>query len=256
MTDLKIGLGRFEDSTDMGKNEARLIFADPPYGITNLSYDKEAFDYVAFWEFCQKWLRKDGVVVLTGVMQSAMDAILTAPKKWFRYDLVWEKPQPTGFLNAKKRPLRCHEYMLVFSPSGSHIYNPQMTHGHERKVSSAKSKEKCSKSKVYGDYKEYKDYDSTDRYPRSVMKFATDKQKGAVHPNQKPVELLRWIIRTFTNEGDLVVDPVAGSGTTGIAAVEEKRNCIMIEKEKNYYEQIKDRFCKSFKEKAKANVSN
>lgn len=223
------------------KGRIDLIFADPPYGVTNLGYDKCKFDLSSFWEFVLYYIKTDGVVIISSVIQFAVDLIQTAPKGWFRYDIIWEKTSPTGFLNAKKRPLRAHEILLVFSPSGTHCYNPQMTHGHKRKVSSASSKVNCKKSELYNKADNYSDYDSTDRYPRSVIKFASDKQKLNIHPNQKPVALLEWIIRTYSNEGDLVMDPVAGSGTTGIACIHTGRDFILIEKDPDYYRLMADR---------------
>lgn len=138
--------------------KANLIFADPPYGVTNLSYDKHKFDLESFWKFCQDRLESNGVVVVTAVMKFAIHVINADPKGWFRYDLVWEKTAPTGHLNAKRQPLSNHELILVFSLSGIHTYNPQMTHGHERKVSLAKYKSKCLDSGIYGKSK-HTDYD-------------------------------------------------------------------------------------------------
>lgn len=136
-----------------------------------------------------------------------------APAGWYRYDLVWHKTTPTGFLNAKKAPLRNHELILIFSPMplGKHTYNPQKTYGHVRKVSKASSKAGCKETELYGKAG-LTTYDSTERYPLSVMTFKTDRQKSAIHPNQKPMELLRYLIRTYTNPGDAVMDPVAGIG--------------------------------------------
>ena len=97
------------------------------------------------------------------------------------------------------------------------------------------------KSELYNKADNYSDYDSTDRYPRSVIKFASDKQKLNIHPNQKPVALLEWIIKTYSNEGNLVMDPVAGSGTTGVACIHTGRDFILIEKDPDYYKLMTDR---------------
>lgn len=209
-----------------------LIFADPPYGITRLEYDKAGFDTPLFWDFCRRYLSATGVVVVTSVLKSGLKILESAPRGWFRYDLIWEKTHPTGFLNAKRQPLRNHELILVFSPVSKHVYNPQMTHGHVRKVSLAKHK-KADESQVYG-HAEKVDYDSTDRYPKSVQVWKSDTQRSALHPNQKPVEMLRWIIRTYTNPGMMILDPVAGSGTTGVAALLEGRDCVLMEKNGDY----------------------
>lgn len=166
-----------------------------------------------------------------------------APAGWYRYDLVWHKTTPTGFLNAKKNPLRNHELILIFSPMplGKHTYNPQKTYGHVRKVSKASSKVGCKGTELYGKAG-LTTYDSTERYPLSVMTFKTDRQKSAIHPNQKPVELLRYLIRTYTNPGDAVMDPVAGSGTTGIAAYEEGRDSLLVEIDRQFFDEMINRF--------------
>lgn len=234
-------ISMFDFNDDTFNERASLIFADLPYGVTHLSYDKEDFDLSSYWNFCKRYLKQNGVVVMTAVLPFAIKLIESSPKNWYRYDLIWEKNHATGHLNAKKRPLRAHELILVFSPSGSHTYNPQMTHGHTRKVSSAESRRKCSSGNVYGKQNVTTNYDSTDRYPRSVVKFAHDIQKNYLHPNQKPEALLDWIIRTYSNEGELVIDPVAGSGTTGISAIRNGRDCLLIEKDKEYFDIIKNR---------------
>lgn len=237
----------FDFKQESLKHSVSLIFADPPYGITKLKYDKEEFELDKFWGFCKEYLKEDGVVVITATLSFAIKVIESSPNNWFRYDLIWEKAHPTGHLNAKKRPLRAHELILVFSPSGSHTYNPQMTHNHPRKVSSANSIKKCKVGEVYGKQNINTDYDSTDRYPRSVIKFSHDIQKNYLHPNQKPEALLDWIVKTYSNKGDLVLDPVAGSGTTGVSALKNGRNVILIEKDEEYFDVISKRIDNFFK---------
>lgn len=153
------------------------------------------------------------------------------------------KRHKEAYLNAKKAPLRNHELILIFSPMplGKHTYNPQKTYGHARKVSKASSKVRCKETELYGKAG-LTTYDSTERYPLSVMTFKTDKQKSAIHPNQKPVELLRHLIRTYTNPGDTVMDPVAGSGTTGIVAYEEGRDCLLMEIDRQFFNEMINRF--------------
>nr|UVX51176.1 MAG: DNA methylase [Bacteriophage sp.] len=226
--DMGMAISIFKDM--IGK--VKFVFADPPYKITQARYDKEIFDYKAMWEVIQKMLCPDGVVAVTCSLTAAVEIMRAAPAGWYRYDLVWHKTTPTGFLNAKKAPLRNHELVLIFSPMplGRHTYNPQKTYGHVRKVSKASSKAGLTT------------YDSTERYPLSVMTFKTDRQKSAIHPNQKPAELLRYLIRTYTNPGDMVMDPVAGSGTTGIAAYEEGRDCLLVEIDRQFFDEMINRF--------------
>ena len=215
--DMGMAMSVFKDM--VGK--VRFVFADPPYKITQARYDKEGFDYKAMWEVIQKMLCPYGVVAVTCSLTAAVEIMRVAPAGRYRYDLVWHKTTPTGFLNAKKAPLRNHELILIFSPMplGKHTYNPQKTYGHVRKVS-----------------------DSTERYPLSVMTFKTDRQKSAIHPNQKPMELPRYLIRTYTNPGDAVMDPVAGSGTTGIAAYEEGRDSPLVEIDRQFFDEMINRF--------------
>lgn len=233
--DMGMAMSVFKDM--VGK--VRFVFADPPYKITQARYDKEGFDYKSMWEVIQKMLCPDGVVAVTCSLTAAVEIMRVAPAGWYRYDLVWHKTTPTGFLNAKKAPLRNHELILIFSPMplGKHTYNPQKTYGHARKVSKASSKVRCKETELYGKAG-LTTYDSTERYPLSVMTFKTDKQKSAIHPNQKPVELLRHLIRTYTNPGD----PVAGSGTTGIVAYEEGRDCLLMEIDRQFFNEMINRF--------------
>lgn len=237
--DMGMAMSVFKDM--VGK--VRFVFADPPYKITQARYDKEGFDYKAMWEVIQK----NAVSVRGGSRH-----LFThgggrdhegRPSGMVPVDLVWHKTTPTGFLNAKKYPLRNHELILIFSPMplGKHTYNPQKTYGHVRKVSKASSKVGCKETELYGKAG-LTTYDSTERYPLSVMTFKTDRQKSAIHPNQKPVELLRYLIRTYTNPGDAVMDPVAGSGTTGIAAYEEGRDSLLVEIDRQFFDEMINRF--------------
>ena len=130
--------------------------------------------------------------------------------------------------------MRAHEDICVFYKKQP-IYNPQKTTGHKRKVSTAESKKGCKVTTNYGEHK-LMSYDSTERYPRSVLKFSKDIQKKALHPTQKPQELFAWLIRTYTEEGQTVLDPCAGAMTAAAAAIETGRKCICFEKEKSIFE--------------------
>lgn len=160
--------------------------------------------------------------------------------EWFRYEWIWEKTQGTGHLNAKKMPLKCHENILVFYKNLP-TYNPQKTQGHIRKIASAHHKRNCSTGELYGKSDNFSNYDSTERYPRSVLKFPSDKQRLNLHSTQKPLALCQYLISTYTNEGDLVLDSCAGSGTTGVAAKNLNRRFILIEREEIYYNIINER---------------
>jgi site-specific DNA-methyltransferase (adenine-specific) len=160
-----------------------------------------------------------------------------------KYEWIWEKTQATGHLNAKKMPMKAHENILVFY-NKLPTYNPQKTTGHERKVSKgyqrdiciARREEKWGDNYLYGKEATAPDYDSTERYPRSVQVFASDKQKSKLHPTQKPLALIEYMIKTYTNEGDLIVDNTCGSGTTGRGAKNLNRNYIMMEQDPKYHQ--------------------
>ena len=160
--------------------------------------------------------------------------LMKSNRKLWRYNLIWHKTQPTGFLNAKKMPLRAHEDICVFYKKLP-TYNPQMTTGHVRKVSKASHHVNAKETLNYGEYNVV-DYDSTERYPTSIMTFSKDTQKEKYHSTQKPVALIEYLIKTYTNPGDLVLDSCAGSMTLAVAAMNTGRNYICIEKDSEIFE--------------------
>jgi len=218
----------------------KLIFADLPYGTTRCKWDS-VIDLKLLWEQYERIITDDGVIVLTA--QTPFDKVLGASNLGLlRYEWIWQKTHPTGHLNAKKMPMKAHENVLIFYKQLP-TYNPIKTQGHKRKVSSAKHKLACESidSDIYNKGQKATDYDSTERYPISVLVFPSDKQKSALHPTQKPVAMVEYFIKTYSNEGDLVLDNVAGSGTTAIACINTNRNYILMEKEKKYFDIINDR---------------
>lgn len=208
------------------------IIADLPYGRTNAEWDSE----VCLKDF---WLQASRVCVGPVVMfaQTPFDKVLGASNiKELRYEWVWEKSNPTGFLNAKKQPMRAHENILVFYGKPT-TYNPQKTVGHPRKTATRRKVQ----DEGYGKQRSGLVYDSTERYPRSVLKFPSDKQKSALHSAQKPLALMEYLVRTYTNHGDVILDPTMGSGTTGLAAVNMGRRFVGIEISPKYYGIAKQR---------------
>ena len=190
-------------------------------------------DLKKLWSEYERVIKTNGAIVLFG--QDKFSAtLMLSNAKLHRYNLIWEKTTPTGHLNAKKMPLRSHEDILVFYKKLP-TYNPQKTTGHKRKVSTVQHKRGSKKTTNYGEHG-LTTYDSTERYPKSVLKYATDKQKVALHPTQKPLALLEMLVKTYTNEGDIVLDNTMGSGTTILAAIKNNRIGIGIEKEKQYYD--------------------
>ena len=186
-------------------------------------------------------IKPNGAIVLFANGMFTAQLMMSNKAMW-RYNLIWEKTQPTGFLNANKMPLRSHEDICVFYEKPP-TYNPQKTTGHTRKISTAKHKRNCKASDDYGKYG-LVSYDSTERYPQSVWRFSKDSQQSALHPTQKPVALIKELIKTYTNEHDIVLDSCMGSGTTGVACKSLNRRFIGIEKDKEYFRISRERILK------------
>lgn len=206
-----------------------LICTDLPYGQTA----RNKWDSVIPFEQYERIIKDNGAIILFGNGMFTADLMQSNRKLW-RYNIIWEKTQPSGYLNANKMPLRKHEDICVFYKKLP-TYNPQKTSGHPRKVSKTEHKRNSKKSTDYREY-DFVSYDSTERYPTSIWKFPKDTQKSALHPTQKPVALIEEIIKTYTNSGDLVLDSAAGSCTTAVAAINTGRNYICFEKDKEFYE--------------------
>lgn len=226
---------------DIPSGTVDMILADPPYGTTQCKWDS-LIDLDLMWKELKRIIKPKGAIVLTA--QTPFDKVLGASNiAMLKYEWIWEKGNATGFLNAKKMPLKAHENALVFSDDPSEhwnmmvfykklpAYTPQMTHGHIRKT----TKRKPVDSECYGKSIVKSNYSSTSRYPRSVQFFSSDKPNGSFHPTQKPVALMAFLIETYSNEGDLILDFCMGSGTTGVAAKGLNRDFIGIELDEGYF---------------------
>lgn len=175
-----------------------MIFADLPFGTTKCHWDS-IIDLPKLWEHYERIIKDNGCILLFA--QTPFDKVLGCSNlKLLRGEWIWEKTQATGHLNAKKMPMKAHENLLIFYKKLP-VYNPQMTDGHKRKVSTAHHKRNTSTGLIYGKCDDFKDYDSTKRYPRSVQVFASDKQKQNLHSTQKPLDCIKYYIKTYTNEG-------------------------------------------------------
>lgn len=225
-----------------------LILCDLPYGTTRNKWDS-VIDLELLWEQYNRIIKDRGAILLFA--QTPFDKVLGVSNlESLRYEIIWQKTAPTGFLNAKKMPMKAHENILVFYKKLP-TYNPQMTQGHPRKVSSKKSRSESAKrhsekslkgESNYGVFaNDIEGYDSTEGYPLSVQVFAKDQQKENYHPTQKPVALLEWLLKTYSNEGDLVLDNCMGSGSTGVACVNLNRNFIGMELTERYFDIAKER---------------
>lgn len=217
-----------------------LILADLPYGTTKAAFDSQ-IDLSKLWEQYKRIIKDDGAILLFA--QTPFDKMLGASNiEMLKYEWIWEKTQATGFLNAKKAPMKAHENILVFYKKLP-TYNPQKTLGHKPINSYTKRAVVQNKTELYGSVKEdVSGGGETDRFPRSVLLFPSDKQimknTPFLHPMQKPLSLCEYFIKTYSNEGDLVLDNVAGSGTVGVGCQNTNRKYIMIEKEERFFNMI------------------
>lgn len=199
------------------------------------------------WSIYNKIIKDNGVIVLFA--QTPFDKVLGCSNlEMLRYEWIWEKTQATGFLNANKMPLKAHENILVFYKKLP-TYNPQKTQGHTPIHSYTKYISTQNNTELYGEMKEeISGGGETDRFPRSVQIFASDKQKEHLHPTQKPIALLEYLIKTYTNENEIILDNCMGSGSTGIACLNTNRNFIGIEKDEKYFNIAKKRIIKKIED--------
>ncbi len=208
-----------------------MILCDLPYEKTQCKWDS-IIPLNKLWQQYERIITEDGVIVLTA-SQPFTSALVMSNPKLFRYDYCWRKSNSTGHLNAKKMPLRQHEDILVFCRKMPK-YNPQLFTKEK-----PRSNQRSVKSKgAYGDLKEgiFRVIPKEKGYPRSVLEFNTayHNRTAGLHPTQKPIPLFEYLIKTYTDEGDLVLDNCGGSGTTAVACKRTNRNFILMEKEQNY----------------------
>ena len=215
-----------------------MILCDLPYGTTANKWDA-IIPFEPLWEQYERVIKDNGAIVLTG-SQPFTSALVSSNLNLFRYEWIWQKQLATGFLNAKRMPLKNHENVLVFYKKRP-TYNPQMTNGKPYKCKYGKNTKTKASVNYGGNYKtEYKEDAKNDgfRYPLTVQKFQTDR---GLHPTQKPVALFEYLIKTYTNKGETVLDNCMGSGTTAIACMNTERNYIGFELDNTYYEMSLDR---------------
>jgi site-specific DNA-methyltransferase (adenine-specific) len=212
------------------------IITDPPYGTTACKWDS-IIPFEAMWERLNKVIKLNGAIVLFG-SEPFSSALRMSNIKNYKYDWVWDKVKGTGFLNANRQPMRNHELIHLFYKKQC-LYNPQKTTGHKNKKSIRRVGHQAGET--YGKTNKDNIYESTERYPRSIQVFSSDTQNSSLHPTQKPVKLLEYLIKTYTNENEIVLDFTMGSGTTGVACVNTRRRFIGVEKDEKYYDIAKER---------------
>lgn len=215
-----------------------MILCDLPYGTTKCKWDV-IIPFEMLWEQYERVIKDNGAIVLTAA-QPFTSLLVMSNLKLFKYEWIYTKTKGVGYLNANKMPITNHENILVFYKK-SPIYNPQYSKGKPYKRVHRTEKDEST----YGKSTRKNGHTLINegvRYPTtSIDKISNPSGKGQLHPTQKPIELFEYLIKTYTNEGDLVLDNCAGSGTTGVACMNTERNFILIEKELQYVETIKNR---------------
>jgi site-specific DNA-methyltransferase (adenine-specific) len=210
------------------------IIADLPYGTTNCKWDS-ILELNKLWEQYKRIIKPNGVIVLTST-QPFTSVLISSNLKMFKYEWIWQKSHATGHLNAKKQPMRQHENICVFYEKQC-TYNPQMI---KKSYLDKRTKSgQFEKVDVYNSFtKVERQIDVTDGYPKTIQYFATPFKggEGGKHPTQKPISLMEYLILTYTNENEIVLDNTMGSGTTGVACLKTNRQFIGVEKEKQYYD--------------------
>jgi len=215
-----------------------VICADLPYGNKIKAKWDTPIDLPRMWEQYKRIIKPNGIILLFAA--TPFDKVLGCSNlPWLKYEYIWEKTQATGYFNAKKMPMAAHENILVFYNKRPKYY-PQKTTGHKPINNYTKRVDVCNKTQVYGKVKiDISGGGETDRYPRSVQKFPSDKQKnkldGTIHSTQKPLALIEFLIKTYTDENDLVLDNTAGSMTVQLACMKLNRRSIGIEMDEKIY---------------------
>ncbi len=227
------------DCLDLFKNiedkSVDMILCDLPYEVTKNKKDIK-IPFEPLWENYERVIKDNGAIVLFAQGIFYVD-LVNSNRNLFRYDIVWDKKLTTGFLNAKRMPLRQHEHIAVFYKKPP-TYNPQFKKGKPLHSKGKSYKDKDPKNQNYGKFDSTDDSraGSTDKYPTSIFSFQKPHPSVAVHRTEKPVDLLKELISTYTNPGDLVLDNTMGSGSTGVAALELDRRFIGIEMDLEYFD--------------------
>ena len=229
MIDLKCG-DCLELMKDIPDKSIDMILCDLPYGTTKNKWDS-VIPLEELWTQYNRIIKDDGAIAFFSQMPFTA-SLVNSNIKMFRYEWIWEKDNGTGFLNANKMPLKIHENIEIFYKK-TPVYNPQMRTGFKPyKTFTGR------KTTNYGDFDRVETKSNGERYPIDIIKFKKD---SGLHPTQKPVALLEYLIKTYTNEGATVLDNCMGSGSTGVACVNTNRNFVGIELDEEYFNIAKER---------------
>ena len=229
-----------EKMKDIPDNSIDVVLTDLPYGVTARNKWDSIIPFDQLWKQWNRIKKETTPVILTTIQPFTSFTIISNPEN-FKYEWIWEKERGTGFLNAKKQPLRKHESILVFYDKQC-CYNPLMKKldkPYNHILPNSETNNYNSFKTGNNEERITKIYDS--KYPTTILKIPRDNNRKNIHPTQKPVELFEYLIKTYSDETDLVLDCCAGSGTTAIACIKTKRNYICIEKDENYFNIMKNR---------------
>ena len=218
----------------LGAGSIDMVLTDPPYGTTACKWDS-VIPFEPMWAGVKHVAKKNAAIVMTA-SQPFTSALVMSNVKMFKYEWVWSKTNGSNFATLKYTPWRMHENVLVFGRTGT-TYNPQKYRVSDDKVDKRKTinNHLSNKKGVIGTFARTRRRDDGTRYPSSIQAFANPNHKS-LHPTQKPVYLMEYLIRTYTNEGQTVLDFTLGSGTTGVAAVNLGRRFVGIEMDEKYFE--------------------
>lgn len=213
-----------------------LVLCDPPYGTTACKWDS-VLPLDLMWKELKRVIKPNGAIVMTGI-QPFTTTLISSNLDWFKYTWVWDKGRGTGFQISKIKPMNQHEDIIVFG-KGKVTYIPQMRPRDKPRVSKNKG---TTRQMLVSNGNEYQAIEAlTEKFPVTIIKFPNNNQAKKLHPTQKPVELLEYLIKTYSLEGETVLDFTMGSGSTGVACKNTNRSFIGIEKEKEYFDIAKQR---------------
>lgn len=220
-----------------------MILCDLPYGRTHNRWDV-IIPFDELWQQYMRVCKENGAIVLFSDGLFMAD-LMNSNRKYWKYNLVWDKVLTSGFLNANRQPLRQHEELCVFYRKQP-VYNPQKTVGN---INHSKGSIKKNQNNNYGEYGWIDNREELGnlKHPTSIVRFQKPHPSVSVHPTEKPVELCEWLIKTYTNKGDLILDSCAGSGSTCVAAINTGRNFIGMELKEEYFKIAENRITESFK---------
>jgi len=229
-----------EAMADLEPGSVDMVMCDPPYGTTACKWDS-VVPFGPMWAHLKRVVRPNAAIVLMA-SQPFTSALIMSNPKWFKNEWVWDKVMKTGHLNAKVKPMRQTEDVVIFG-GGRVTYNPQMTAGeqsHSEGSRSGKVGQTYAAQNIGYEDRALGD-DKNLKYPSNIVRMAKVHAAKALHPTQKPVDLMAYLIRTYSNVGEVVLDFTMGSGTTGVAAVQEGRSFVGIERDEAYSEVARDR---------------